>query len=80
MFELSRRENVEDNVIEQRDENVSDLPVTLVAELDRIHLSLNQIQSIEVGDFIPLNQNFLKVRSGSTNDLNFQVLLVLILE
>jgi len=54
----SRRENVEDNVIEQRDENVSDLPVTLVAELDRIHLSLNQIQSIEVGDFIPLNQNF----------------------
>ena len=54
----SRNSSSDENLLEQRDENVSDLPVTLIAELERICLSLEQIQSIEVGDFIPLSQNF----------------------
>ena len=53
----SRNSNTEENLLEQRGENVSDLPVTLVAELERICLSLEQIQSIEVG-FYSLESKF----------------------
>ena len=45
---------------------VQGLPVGLVAELQRFKLSLNQIEDLAVGDFIPLHEKmevFLRVNS-----------------
>ena len=40
---------------ESHPENVLDLRVTLIGELERLSLPFHDVQSLEVGDFIPLN-------------------------